>query len=73
MKTYYEEKFARCIRKEIREKGLKQNAVAEKSGIPEDTFSKIVNMKRRIFADEAYRICMTLNCTMEEMLENEEM
>lgn len=69
MKTY-EEKFAKSIRKQITEKGLKQNAVAKKSGIPEDTFSKIVNMKRRIFADEAYRICITLNCTMEEMLED---
>lgn len=53
----------------MKERGLKSNAVAAKSNIRPDTFSKILNGKRRIFADEMAAICNTLGLTVEEILE----
>ena len=64
----YEEAFIRGLRRKIEEDGLKQVAIAEKSGIKPDVFSKIVNGKRRIFADEAIAISTVLNTTVETLI-----
>lgn len=42
------------------DKGIKQTYIAQKTGIPVDTISKIFNGKRRILADEFIQICKAL-------------
>lgn len=64
----YEEAFVRGLKRKIEEDGLKQVVIAEKSGIKPDVFSKIVNGKRRIFADEAIAISTVLNTTVETLI-----
>ena len=64
----YEEAFVRGLKRKIEEDGLKQVVIAEKSGIKPDVFSKIVNGKRRIFADEAIAISTVLDTTVETLI-----
>lgn len=65
----YEEAFVRGLKRKIEEDGLKQVVIAEKSGIKPDVFSKIVNGKRRVFADEAIAISTVLNTPIERLIE----
>lgn len=51
------EKLNNCINK----KGLKQVFVSEKSGIPPDRLSKVLNGKRRLTADDFLRICIAID------------
>ncbi len=53
------------VRAYIEECGLKQKAVAEKSGIPNVTFNAIMNGKRRLYADDLAAICIALNVNPE--------
>jgi plasmid maintenance system antidote protein VapI len=69
VKPMYEEAFVRGLKRKIEEDGLKQVVIAEKSGIKPDVFSKIVNGKRRVFADEAIAISTVLNTPIERLIE----
>lgn len=65
----YERQFVAGLEKVIAERGLKKKAVAEKAGIREDKFSKILNGKNRMFAEEMASICGVLDMTVEEVME----
>lgn len=41
-------------------KGIKQTYIAQKTGIPVDTISRIFNGKRKILANEFIQICSAL-------------
>lgn len=53
------------IRKYIIESGMKIGTVAERANIPMNTFSAMINGKRRITAEEYFSICAALNVPIE--------
>lgn len=53
------------IRKYIVESGMKLGVVAERADIPMNTFSAMMNGKRRITAEEYFSICAALNVPIE--------
>ena len=53
------------VRAYIAENGLKQVAVAEKAGIPKNTFNAILNGKRTLYADDLRAVCLALNVSPE--------
>lgn len=57
------------VRAYIVENGLKQVAVAEKAGIPKNTFNAILNGKRTLYADDLRAICLALNISPEIFIE----
>lgn len=57
------------VRAYIDENGLKQVAVAEKAGIPKNTFNAILNGKRTLYADDFRAICLALNTSPELFIE----
>ncbi len=59
------------VRAYIDENGLKQVAVAEKAGIPKNTFNAILNGKRTLYADDLRAICLALNISPELFIEIE--
>lgn len=64
----YERKFCKGLQKYIDDNCLKQSAIAEKAGIRKDTFSRILNGKRRIFGEEIAGICLALGKSFDEIL-----
>ena len=64
----YEEAFVKGLKRIIEREGLKQVVLAEKSGIKPDVFSKIVNGRRRVFADEAIAISAALDVSIEKLI-----
>ncbi len=54
------------IREYIAESGMKLGAVAEKAEIPMNTFSAMMNGKRKITAEEYFRICRILGVPLEK-------
>lgn len=48
-------------------KGVKQNYIAQKTGIPVDTISRIFNGKRKILANEFIQICSALDIPQNEL------
>lgn len=56
------------IKNYIQEIGLKFCAVAEKAGIPLNTFSDMMNGKRKITADEYVAICRALSVPLEKFV-----
>jgi len=65
----YEEKFRKGLSNLINENCLKQSALAQKANIRADIFSRIMNKRRRIFADEIARICNAIDKTFEEVMD----
>ena len=57
------------VRAYIDENGLKQVTVAEKAGIPQNTFNAILNGKRTLYADDLRAICLALNISPELFIE----
>lgn len=57
------------VRAYIDKNGLKQVAVAEKAGIPKNTFNAILNGKRTLYADDLRAICLALNVSPELFIE----
>lgn len=49
----------------LRENGITQISVARKTGIKKLAISNIANEKRKITAEEYYRICKVLNLPLE--------
>lgn len=56
------------IKEYIVQTGLKIGVVAERAGIPINTFSAMVNGKRRITAEEYFSICNALNVPLEKFV-----
>lgn len=52
------------IREYIEKAGLKKCVIAEKAGIPETTFSAILNEKRKITVEEYFAICDALQVSI---------
>lgn len=53
-------KIYQKISKYITENGIKQKYISEKSGIPENVLSMILNGKRKLDADEFVEIILVL-------------
>lgn len=49
------------IRKIVDDRGIKRVHISERTGIPVDTISKILNNKRKLNADEFLIICTALD------------
>lgn len=49
------------VRTYIKNKGLNQSAVAKKAGIPNSTFTAIMNGKRTMDVADLRAICLALN------------
>lgn len=58
--------LANKIKNYILESGLKFSAVAERVGIPFNTFSNMMNGKRKITVEEYIAICRVLNVPLEK-------
>lgn len=56
------------IRSYISECGLKMSAIAEKANIPLNTFSAMMNGKRKITAEEYFSICTALNVNLDKFI-----
>lgn len=56
------------IRKYIEESGLKFTIIAERVDIPMNTFSAMMNGKRKITAEEYFAICRALNVPLEKFV-----
>lgn len=54
------------IKKYIEESGFKLTAIAEKVNIPMNTFSAMMNGKRKITAEEYFAICRALNVPLDQ-------
>lgn len=57
------------VRAHIDNNGLKQISVAEKAGIPKNTFNAILDGKRTLYADDLRAICLALNVSPELFIE----
>ena len=49
------------INKAVEESGMKQKAIAERMGISEQVLSAIMTGKRKIYADEFFKLCAAIN------------
>ena len=54
------------IRAYIEESGVKFGVIAERIGIPMNTFSAMMNGKRKITAEEYFAICRALGVPLEQ-------
>ena len=57
------------VRQYIDDRGIKQVVIAEKAGIPKNTFNAIMNGKRTMYADDLRAICLALNVSPELFIE----
>lgn len=56
------------IRGRIDEKGMKDKAVAEKAGIDEHAFSRMMNRKQKIMATDYIELCKVLDLTPDDFV-----
>lgn len=68
-----EDRFStnRRVRSIIKENDKKSTAVADRAGIRRDTFSRIINCKRPLYADEILPICKALGVSVSELYAEE--
>jgi Bacterial regulatory proteins, lacI family. len=64
----YEKKFCKGLQKYINDNCLKKSAIAEKAGVRKDTFSRIINGKRRVFGEEIASICMAIGKSFDDII-----
>ena len=57
------------IKEIIDREDKRPSAIADKAGIRRDVFSRILNLKRVVYADEVLPICRALGCTVDELFE----
>lgn len=62
----------RNIRRVIEENDKKRTAVADKAGMRRDTFSRIVQCKRPVYADEICPIAAALGVPIDELFKEEQ-
>lgn len=55
------------IKKLINSLDKKPTAVADRAGIRRDTFSRIINCKRPVYADEVIPIALAMGVTIEDL------
>ena len=55
------------IAEEIERKGLKQGVVAHKAGLTAQQMSDIINKRRRMDANEMFRLCLVLDITPNDL------
>ncbi len=60
-------KVNRFIKNFILQNDKKPSAIADKAGIRRDTFSRIINEKRPVYADEVIPLCQALGTTVADM------
>lgn len=53
----------------LTENKIKQNSVAEKAGIPIDTFRAILKGEKALYVEEFRAICLALNVSPEKFIE----
>lgn len=63
-----EEKFKDGLKRYIEDNLIKQTALAEKSGIRGDVFSRLLNTKRRLYGEEIASICDAIGLTFSEII-----
>lgn len=56
------------LREVIRESGLKQCVIAERSGYTTQQFSDILNFRKRLSAEDIPALCDVLHCTPNRLL-----
>ena len=54
------------IKEYITQSGLKFGVIADRAGIPLNTFSAMINGKRKITAEEYFSICNALGVPLEQ-------
>ncbi|WP_320937082.1 MULTISPECIES: helix-turn-helix transcriptional regulator [Enterocloster] len=64
----YEKEFRDGLNSYMKDKLIKSTSVADKAGIRRDTFSRILNGGRRIYAEEVASICKSLEVSFEFLL-----
>ena len=57
------------VRAYIEQHGYKQVAIANKAGIPHQTFNAIMDGKRTMYADDLCSVCIALNVSPELFIE----
>lgn len=65
----YEKDFRNGLNAYMEDKLIKSSSVADKSSIRRDTFSRILNGGRRIYAEEVAAICKSLEVSFEYLLD----
>lgn len=55
----------RTLKKHIEDTAKKPSVIADRAGIRRDVFSRIINCKRPIYADEVPGICNALGVTVD--------
>lgn len=53
-------KAATVIKEYLEDKGIKQEYISKKTGIPSNTLSDILNLKRKLLADELVDIVLSI-------------
>ena len=64
----FEEKFKDGLKRYIKDNLIRQTALAEKSGIRGDVFSRLLNTKRRVYGEEVASICNATGLTFTEII-----
>lgn len=64
--------IAKRIKKYLDDNGIKQNFLAQKTGMTDCVISDIFNRGRKIEVSEYYRICKALNVPFELFIEGDE-
>lgn len=57
----------RNLRRILKSEDKKSTAVAERAGMRKDTFSRIINCRRPVYADEVIPLARALNVSVEEL------
>lgn len=57
------------LKKHIDETAKKPSVIADRAGIRRDVFSRIINSKRPLYADEVPGICVALGISVEALFD----
>ncbi len=57
------------LRKIIRDRGFRQTAIAEKAGMSPCKLSQVVNLERKLEANEMFALCNAMQITPVELFE----
>jgi DNA-binding Xre family transcriptional regulator len=65
----YEDAFRAGLNVYIAKNLIKKSALADEAGIRRDTFSRLLNTKRRIFGDEIMSICSAIGLNPADVID----
>lgn len=57
----------KALKRHIEENAKKPSAIADRAGIRRDVFSRIINCKRPVYADEVPGICAAMGISVEAL------